>query len=122
MHRPSQLLLGVGLKVLLLPHMEWSELRDSAEKQKYLWAFGRLAAASLQQEATAHFDEEEGSVYRETLSADGTGFALRAQEVLGELDEVASSSPPLPLTRGRRARRRRVSASLDSLAADLPSF
>ncbi|KAL8270757.1 hypothetical protein Esti_005312 [Eimeria stiedai] len=44
-----------GYKVLLLPHMEWSELKDSAEKRKYLWAFGRLAAASLQQEATTHF-------------------------------------------------------------------
>ncbi|KEP67499.1 UNVERIFIED_CONTAM: RAP domain-containing protein [Hammondia hammondi] len=92
-----------GYSVCVLPYYEWSELQSPEEKQRFLWTFGRQAAAEIQatQASDDYADEEtsERVAYANTFSEDPVELALTVEEAFDEDMDSGSDSdlPPGPL-------------------------
>ncbi|EPT27059.1 RAP domain-containing protein [Toxoplasma gondii ME49] len=85
-----------GYSVCVLPYYEWSELQNPEEKQRFLWTFGRRAAAEIQAtHASDDYADEETServAYANTFSEDPVELALTVEEAFDEDMDSGSDS------------------------------
>ncbi|PFH35208.1 RAP domain-containing protein [Besnoitia besnoiti] len=92
-----------GYSVCVLPYYEWSELQSPEEKQRFLWTFGRRAAAEIQalhaEECSDGGDEtDDHAAYANSFLEDPVELAVAAEEAFdadGDSDSDGDRPPDL---------------------------